>query len=401
MNIRKLAMEGIEKIIYKGAFSNIVIDDCFKKFEFSDSEKALYTILVMGTIERKLTLEFYLEPYLKKKQKPWLHSLLLMSVYQIVYMDVKDYYVVDEAVNIAKVYDTSIASFTNAVLRNLLRNPLRDIEALKKENEIKYLSIKYSTPAWLVAYLLKDYKIDIVTRLIDFERKENFNTIRVNTLKSNNEEIEEFFNRFKIEYKKSDLVNNGYLVKGSVIDLPIFKDGKITVADASSQRVSEILNPKENSLVLDMCSAPGSKTCHMAAIMKNTGRIYACDIHEHKLKLMKKNFERLGVTNVVLQGIDARLVRTKVRKESFDYCLIDMPCSGLGVISHKVDLKYNISLDKINEVIELQKQIIESSYDVVKKGGVILLSTCTINKSENEEQVKLFMKNHPDLVKIY
>ena len=401
MNIRKLAMEAIEKIIYKGAFSNIVINECLNKFEFSDSERALYTILVMGTIERKLTLQYFIEPYLKKKQKPWLYSLLLMSVYQIVYMDVKNYYVVDEAVKLAKLYDNNIASFTNAVLRNFLRNPLRDIEELKNESETKYLSIKYSTPEWLVAYLLKDYKMDVVIKLIDFEKENNLNSIRVNTLKATNEEIEEFFNRYKIEYKKSDLVKNGYLVSGSVIDLPIFKMGKITASDASSQRVSEVLNPSENSLVLDMCSAPGSKTCHMAAIMNNTGRIYACDIHEHKLKLMKKNFDRLGVTNVILQGIDARLVRTKVRKEAFDYCLIDMPCSGLGVISHKVDLKYNITLDKINEVIELQKQIIESSYDVVKKDGFILVSTCTINKSENEEQVKLFMNNHPDLIKVY
>jgi len=399
MNIRKLAMEAIEKILYKGGYTSIVINEYLKKFEFSPQEKALFTILVMGTVERKITLEYFLEPFLKKKQKPWLASLLLMSVYQIVYMDVKDYFVVDEAVNLANVYDKNIGGFVNGVLRNFLRTPVREINEIT--DTVKRLSVEYSTPEWLVAYLLKDYDKNQVAGIIDLRKDTRWNPIRVNTLLSSNEEVENFLKLRRINYKKSPLVQNGYFVEENVLDLPLFKDGKITIQDMASQLVSEVLNPKEDSIVLDMCSAPGSKTCHMAAIMKNTGRIYACDIHDHKLKLMKKNFERLDVQNVILEGIDARLVQTKVKPESFDFILVDTPCSGLGVVSHKADLKYNMTLDHINEIIELQSQIIESSYSILKKNGYLVVSTCTINKKENEAQTNQFILNHPDMVKVY
>ena len=400
MNIRKLAIEAIEKILYKGGYTSIVINEYLRKFEFTPQEKALFTILVMGTVEREITLEYFLAPYLKKKNKNWLHSLLLMSVYQLVYMDIKEYAVVDESVNVANVYDKKIGSFVNAVLRNFLRNPVRSIEDLK-ENKVKYLSVKYSTPEWLVAYLLIDYSEEEVSGIIDFREDTRWNSIRVNTLLSSNSEVEEYFDRLKINYKKSDIVNNGYFVEGNVIDSSLFKDGKITAQDIASQKVSEVLDPRENSIVIDMCSAPGSKTSHLSALMKNTGRIYACDVHEHKIKLMNKNMARLGCDNVITQLIDARIVKNKVKKESFDYVLVDMPCSGLGVISHKVDLKYNITLDNINNIIKLQSEIIESSYPILKKGGYMVVSTCTVNKKENEEQTNLFIDNHPDMVKVY
>ena len=213
MNIRKLAMEAIEKILYKGGYTSIVINEYLNKFEFTPQDKALFTAIVMGTVERRLTLEYFLEPYLKKKQKSWLSSLLYLSVYQLVYMNVKDYFVVDESVNIANVYGEKIGSFTNAVLRNFLRNPVRDIEKLKEENIVKYLSVKYSTPEWLVAYLLVDYNVDEVAGIIDLRKDTRWNTIRVNTILSNNGEVEEYFNRLKINYKKSDLVKNGYFVR--------------------------------------------------------------------------------------------------------------------------------------------------------------------------------------------
>lgn len=400
MNIRKLAIEAIEKILYKGGYTSIVINEYLKKFEFTVQEKALFTILVMGTVERKITLEYYLAPYVKKKNKNWLNSLLLMSVYQLVYMDIKEYAVVDESVNVANVYDRKIGSFVNAVLRNFLRNPVRSIEELK-DNKVKYLSVKYSTPEWLVAYLLIDYNEEEVSGIIDLRQDTRWNSIRVNTILSSNSEVEEYFDRLKINYKKSDIVNNGYFVEGNVIDSSLFREGKITAQDIASQKVSEVLDPKEDSIVIDMCSAPGSKTSHLSALMRNTGRIYACDIHEHKIKLMNKNMERLGCENVITQLIDARCVKNRVKKESFDYVLVDMPCSGLGVISHKVDLKYNITLDNINDIIKLQAEIIESSYPILKKGGYIVISTCTVNKKENEEQTQLFMDNHPDMVKVY
>jgi 16S rRNA (cytosine967-C5)-methyltransferase len=397
MNIRKLALEAIERILNKGGYSNIVINEYLTKYELSPEEKALFTKLVMGTVESKLTLEFYLEPYLRKKQKPWIHNLLLMSVYQLVYLNIPEYAIVNESVNIANLKDRLLGSFVNAVLRNFLRNNIRSMDTL---DDIQGLSIKYSYPSWLVAYLLKDYSYEEVTKIFEVNALVKKTAIRVNTLKASLDEVKAELEKSEISFSTSPLVTDGLIVEKNVINHPLFTSGKITIQDIASQLTSVVLNPHEGSLILDLCSAPGGKAAHLAGIMNNTGEIYACDVFEHKLKLMKRNFKRLGVTNVNLQLIDARKVQEHVKAEAFDYVLADLPCSGLGVLGHKVDLKYHLTLDSINEIIELQKEILENTYMLVKKGGYYLISTCTINKSENEEQVANFLKNHPDFEKV-
>ncbi len=400
MNIKKLAIEAIEKIIYKGAFVNICINEYFNKFELTKEEKALFTRLVMGTIEKRITLAYYLEPYLRKKQKPWVNAILLMSVYQIVYMDIENHYAVNDAVEMANFKDRNIGGFVNGVLRNLLRNPLRSIDKASLD-EIQYLSIKYSYPTWLVSYLLKDYDYKVVEDIFKENDEIRGTTIRVNTLKASLKEVCDILESENITYKKSLISDNGLIVDYPMVNHDLFISGKITIQDVASQMTSEILNPSHESNVIDMCSAPGSKTAHLASIMENTGRIFACDIYAHKLKLMEKGFKRLGVTNVKTQQIDARKVKDVVKKESFDYVLLDMPCSGLGVMGHKVDLKYNITYESIEEIIKLQKELIESAYPLIKKGGYIVISTCTINKSENEENIKEFIRNHKDMKVLY
>lgn len=394
MNIRKLALQAIEKILYKNGYANIIINEYLNKYELSDDERRLFTRLVLGTVEKKITLAYYLEPFLKKKQKNTVNSLLLMSVYQLVYMNIPEYTVVKEAVNIANMTDKMIGSFVNAVLRNFLRNELRTFDGLE---DIKYLSVKYSYPTWLVAYLLKDYDKETVIKILDFNDQIKNDAIRINTLKANYEEIENVLNEEKITFKQSDLVNDGLIVEKSLINHELFKEGKITVQDIASQMVTEIANPELNSTVIDLCSAPGGKSAHMAAWMNNTGVIYACDIYAHKIKLMEKNFKRLGVTNVKTQLIDARKVKNVVKEKSFDYVLADVPCSGLGVLSHKSDLKYNITYDSITEIIALQKEILDASYPLIKDNGYLIVSTCTINKSENEEQIAWLTDKYKDL----
>lgn len=394
MNIRKLALQAIEKILYKGGYANIVINEYLNKYEFNDQDRRLFTKLVLGTVEKKITLAYYLEPYLKKKQKPVINCLLLMSVYQLVYLDIPDYTVVNESVSLANSTDRMVGSFINAVLRNFLRNELRSFENL---DEIEKLSIKYSYPTWLVAYFLKDYDYEIVEKIFAHNDDVKQTAIRVNTLLTNYDDVINELDKEKISYQISDLVNDGLIVNQSMINHNLFKEGKITVQDIASQMVTEVTNPEENSTIIDLCSAPGGKTSHLSAWMNNTGLIYACDIYPHKIKLMEKNFKRLGVNNVKTQLIDAREVYKVVKNESFDYVICDMPCSGLGVISHKSDLKYNITLDNIEDIIKLQKEILDASYPLIKKGGYLTVSTCTINKSENEEQIKYLIEKHPDL----
>lgn len=398
MNIRKLALQAIEKILYKGGYANIVVNEYLSKYEFDDNDRRLFTKLVLGTVERKITLAYYLEPFLKKKQKPLINCLLLMSVYQLVYLNIPEYTVVNESVSLANMTDRMIGSFVNAVLRNFLRNEVRTLDNL---DEIQKLSIEYSYPTWLVAYLLKDYDYETVKRILEFNDEVKHDAIRINTLKTTYDEVTSILNKEKIEYQISDLVNDGLIVNKPLIRHELFTSGKITVQDIASQMVTEITNPEPDSIIIDLCSAPGGKTAHLAAWINNTGKIYACDVHPHKIKLMEKNFKRLGVENVKTQLIDAREVYKKVKEESFDYVICDMPCSGLGVMSHKCDLKYNITFDSIQEIIKLQREILDASYPLIKKGGYLTVSTCTINKSENEEQIEYLLSKYKDLTVEY
>lgn len=400
MNVRKLAVEAIDKIFEKSAFSNIVVKECLDKFELSNEDKALFTNLVYGTVQKYITLNYFLEPFIeKKKPKHFIYNLLLMSVYQLVYLDIPEYAVLDESVKIAKIKDLKLGTFVNGVLRNFLRTPLRDIENIKDSGDlITYYSVKYSHPIWLVTFLLKDYNYEELEKILTQNNSIKKDAIRVNTLKATKEEVINELRKLEIEFEDTGLVSNGLIVSKNVSDTILFKKGLITIQDLSSQKVSEVANPKKGDLVIDMCAAPGGKSAHLASIMENEGRIYSCDIYPQKIKLMNSLFTRLGTTICKSQQIDARIVKDHVRNESFDLVVCDVPCSGLGVMSHKVDLKYKINLDSINEIIALQKEIIEASYPLVKKGGALCYSTCTINKDENERIIKWFIKNHNDMI---
>lgn len=399
VNVRKLALDAITKIMDKKAYSNIVINEFLNKYSLSDEDRKLFTNIVYGTLQHYLTLEYYLSPYInEKKTKDWMKYLLAICAYQVVYLDIPAYAIVNEGVNIAKMIDRYSSNFINGVLRNFLRNDLRSLDELK-DDDAKYLSVKYSTPEWLVCYLLKDYDYKTLEKILEEDSIAKKDAIRVNTIKTTKEDVKKDLEKLGITYTESELSSVGFVIDKPVMNTYLFKKGLVTIQDIASQMVGLIASPKEGDSVIDLCSAPGSKTCHLSAIMNNTGKIFACDIHEHKFKLMEKNFNRLGVTNAYLQLIDARDVKKYVKKESFDLVLADVPCSGLGVIGHKVDLKYQITLDAIKEIISLQKEIIESTCSLVKPGGSYVYSTCTINKEENEEMIDAFLAKHPEFTK--
>lgn len=397
MNVRKLAIDAIDKIIDKGAYSNIVVNETLQKFELTIEDKNLFTNLVYGTLQYYLTLEYYLEPFItKKKPKHLIYNLLLMSIYQIVYLQIPSYAILDESVKIAKLKDMRLGTFVNGVLRSFLRTPLRDIENLLMEGEkIHYLSVKYSHPMWLITFFLKDYSFEQVENILIENNKIKDDAIRINTIRSNKDEVKQLLKKDNIDFEDIDIVQNGLIIKKSVIDTDMFKLGFATVQDISSQMVSEIANPKPGSIIIDLCAAPGGKSAHLADIMKNEGKIFSCDIYAHKIKLMESLYKRLGVKICSCEQVDARLVKNYVKAKAFDYVIADVPCSGLGVISHKIDLKYRINLDSIDEIINLQKEILENSYDLVKPNGFLVYSTCTINKDENENQIKEFITKHP------
>lgn len=257
MNVRRFSLDAISKIMDNKAYANIVVGNYLTKFEMSNEDKALFTNIVYGTIQYYLTLDFFLEPFLsKKKTKPWIKHLLNMSIYQLVYLKIPEYAVVNEAVEIANLRDRSIGKFVNAVLRNFLRNPRRDFENL---DDILKLSIKYSHPSWLVAFLLKDYEYDVVTKILEENIKIKNDGYRINTLLITQEELLKLLEDKKIDYTINPLVKNGVYFEEPMINSELFKKGYLTVQDFSSQLVSEVLNPHKGSTIIDLCAAPGVK----------------------------------------------------------------------------------------------------------------------------------------------
>jgi 16S rRNA (cytosine967-C5)-methyltransferase len=395
MNVRKLAVDAVEKIIDEGAYANIVVDEYLKKQEMSEADRSLFTRLTYGTVERLLTLEYYLEPFIKKAPKPWVKYLLYLSCYQLLYLKIPEYAVLNEAVSIANQRDRHVGGFVNGVLRNFLRQPLRSFEHL---NPLQSLSIRYSHPEWVVSKLLADYEMGIVARILSGNLEVRPVAIRINTLKADKETVKKELLAAGFRIIETELVKDGLQVEGPVQHSKLFRDGLFTVQDLAAQVVGEVMAPGSLERIIDLCSAPGGKAAHLAALMANQGQIIACDIHPHKLKLMEKGFSRLGVKNVAMKLLDARKAAEVFGNDAFDQVLADVPCSGLGVMGHKVDLKYHLEAENLTEIVSLQREILKTTWSLVKPGGYYTYSTCTINKEENEQQIREFLKTQPEAV---
>ena len=279
--------------------------------------------------------------------------------------------------------------FVNAILRQYQKTPKRSLDNLSK---IDYLSIKYSIDKSLVELLYKQYK----NCFEDFfkEVDDIYNTYRINTIKTTKKQVEEYLIENSIDY----VISNEIVLqtKRSLISSVLFKEGLIVAQDKSSIMVGLISGAKASDRILDACSAPGSKSMHLASIINNNGEIISLDVHEHKLKLIEENANKLGVTCVKTKLEDATKV---VFEDTFDLVVADVPCSGLGVIRHKPDLKYQMSIDKIENIKTLQRSIIENVSKYVKKGGTLIYSTCTINKDENENLINEFLNKYNHLYK--
>jgi 16S rRNA (cytosine967-C5)-methyltransferase len=392
MNARKLAHLALNKITYEKAYSNIILNDLLRKYPLSSEDAAFCTKLFYGTIQNKLYLDYQLEPYLKqKKQMPWVINLLRLALYQMFFLSVPDYAAINETVALAKKKNKALGSFVNAVLRNVQRNGKRLLEGLEP---LERISIEYSYPLWLTELFVRDYGLPDTEKIFAAEKEERPLFIRINRLKGTKAEVED---ALKAAYDLEEtLLPLAYRTTGAVQKAQIFLSGKITIQDLSAQYVSIILAPEKTDKVIDLCAAPGGKAAHLADLMENQGEIIACDIHPHKLELMEKGFKRLGVENVKTRLLDARRANEAFPKHSFDKVLADVPCSGLGVISHKPDIKFSLDKNTINELVSLQREILEAGWELLKPGGDFVYSTCTLNREENEEQIKEFLKRHPE-----
>ena len=393
---RSLALAVLEDVLVNQAYSNIALNKHLKGSQLSVADKGLVTEIVYGTVARKLTLEWYLSHFIEDRDKldNWLYILLLLSAYQLRYLDkVPNHAVVNEAVELAKLRKKGSEKLVNAVLRRILREGWPDIDSIKRKN--KRDSIAYSLPVWLVSKLKEEYGEERAQAIFDSLLVRNKASIRVTDL-SRKEEI-----KAVLEASDSPLAASG-LVKeqGHFAGHDLFSEGAITIQDESSQLVAPTLDLQGDEQVLDACAAPGGKTAHMASYL-TSGKVTALDLYDHKLDLIQENAERLGVADrVQTQKLDARKVHEFFEKDSFDKILVDAPCSGIGLLRRKPDIKYNKETADFTSLQEIQLEILGSVCQTLRKGGIITYSTCTIVSEENFQVVEAFLESHPEFEQV-
>ena len=389
MSVKYVAMKLIS-FVDKGSYSNIVLNDAFKEFYLTAKEKAFITEIFYGVLRNKNFLDYMIEKNTKVIKKEWIRNLLRISIYQLTFMSSDAKGVVWEATEIAKKHGIAISKFVNGTLRNYLRN--KDLE-IKKLHDEKNYEILYSIPQYFCDILEKQYGSENLNQAIISLKKIPYLSVRVNKLKYSEEEFEEFLKEKDIQIiKKVDSVY--YVNSGLIINSKEFKEGKIIAQDASSYLAAKNLGVKPNELVLDICAAPGGKTAVLAEEMENKGEIIAIDIHQHKKKLIEENMKKLGIDIVKATVLDARNVNKQGRK--FDKILVDVPCSGYGVIRKKPEILYTKNRENIEELASLQLEILNSAADILKDGGELIYSTCTIISQENTENVEKFLNERKE-----
>ena len=389
MSVKYVAMKLIS-FVDKGSYSNIVLNDAFKEFYLTAKEKAFITEIFYGVLRNKNFLDYMIEKNTKVIKKEWIRNLLRISIYQLTFMSSDAKGVVWEATEIAKKHGIAISKFINGTLRNYLRN--KDLE-IKKLHDEKNYEILYSIPQYFCDILEKQYGSENLNQAIISLKKIPYLSVRVNKLKYSEEEFEEFLKEKDIQIiKKVDTVY--YVNSGLIINSKEFKEGKIIAQDASSYLAAKNLGVKPNDLVLDICAAPGGKTAVLAEEMENKGEIIAIDIHQHKKKLIEENMKKLGIDIVKATVLDARNVNKQGRK--FDKILVDVPCSGYGVIRKKPEILYTKNRENVEELVSLQLEILNSAADILKDGGELIYSTCTIISQENAENVEKFLNERKE-----
>ena len=396
MNVREQIVRVLEEVFEHGAYSNIALKKTLEHSQLSDKDRSFVTEVVYGTVARKITLEWYLAHVIEDRTKldPWLYYLLMMSLYQLVYLDrIPDHAIVNEAVRIAKSRKEGSEKFVNAILRKLLREGLPAVDTIKRKN--KRYSVQYSLPVWLVKELIEEYGEERACAIFKSLYQRNKSSIRVVDLSEKEKLAQEL-------EASASLIASSALVKdqGHFAAHSLFKEGRITIQDESSQLVAPALDLKGDEWVLDACAAPGGKTTHIASFL-TTGKVTALDLYDHKLKLIQENANRLHVADKILtKKLDATRVFETFGPDAFDKVLVDAPCSGIGLIRRKPDIKYNKESVDFVSLQAIQLAILDSVCQSVRKVGIIVYSTCTIIGKENFEVVDRFLKSHPNFEQV-
>ncbi|MEG9461579.1 MULTISPECIES: 16S rRNA (cytosine(967)-C(5))-methyltransferase RsmB [Bacillus amyloliquefaciens group] len=399
INVRELALEALEKLEQNQAYSNLLLTSVIKTNTLSDQDRGLLTELVYGTLQNKIALDYMLKPFIRKpnKVKPWVIQLLRLSAYQMEYLEkIPDRAAIHEAVEIAKKRGhKGIASFVNGILRSLQREGAPSFAEI--EDPVLRLSTETSHPEWLVKEWVEAYGFEAAEKICRIHLIPPKQTLRVNHIKSDRETVLNEMEKAGLEAEAGDLSPDAIkLLKGNIANTAFFQNGRVSIQDESSMLVARALDPKPGETVLDACAAPGGKSAHIAELMENEGSLTSLDLHRHKVKLIKEGAERLGLTIIDAQTMDARKAGEAFGAERFDRILVDAPCSGFGVIRRKPDMKYTKTPEDSRRLSEIQLGILREIAPLVKKGGTLVYSTCTMDRTENEEVMHAFIQEHPE-----
>ncbi len=400
-NTREVVLDVLEEMRKEGVPSHIALNRTLTKYQYLEKQdRAFISRLLRGTLEYQIQLDYVINQFSKVKtgkMKPLIRNLMRMSVYQLMYMDhVPASAVCNEAVKLAvKRGFSGLRGFVNGVLRNISRN-LDQISFPLKEKDFKgYISVTYSLPEWIVELWQKTYDAETIEQIAKSFIKDSKTTVRCCD-EDKTEALKKSLEEQHVTVEAGSYVP--YALKLSGYDylsgLHGFMDGAFTIQDESSMLVSEIADVHEGDVIIDVCAAPGGKSAHLAAKLHGTGSVYARDISQMKIERIEENMQRLNLKNVTWQVMDATVL-DQDSKERADIVLADVPCSGLGVLGKKPDIKYQVSKEQLKSLVELQRRIIDQAWQYVKPGKTLIYSTCTINPAENIENVLWMIKNYP------
>ncbi len=398
-NVREVALDILLQIEKSQAYSNLLLNQSINREKLNEKDVGLLTEIVYGTIQRKNTLDYFLSSYVKgglKKLDQWVHILLRLSLYQIVYLDrVPERAVVHEAVEIAKKKGhKGISAMVNGTLRSFLREGSPSLDKVVDPNE--KLALEWSHPVWLIKRWIDQFGEEQTKQICEINAIPPTVTARLNQIKSNEHEVViDMLSNEGIEAERGDLsVDALKITRGTLPNTKLFKEGWLSIQDESSMIVARALGPSPGMKVLDSCAAPGGKTTHIAELMNDQGEIYALDLHEHKVKLIDEQARRLQLSIIKTKATDSRKAGELFEKESFDCILVDAPCTGLGVIRRKPDIKWQKQEADIQRISTIQHAILDAVAPLLKKGGRLVYSTCTIDALENEQVVQDFLEKH-------
>ncbi len=406
MTAREATLKALYSIEKSGAYTNAALKEALSQGGLSSKDRGFVTELIYGVISNKSAIDYIIMQFSKikiKKMTPWVISILRMGIYQIYYMDkIPHSAACNEAVKLAKKYSHGAGTgFVNGVLRSAARS-YSDFKFPLTGDAVKDLSLEFSYPEWITEKIIAEYGVESCRMLYTENRKAHSTAVRVNSLKICKNDLIVTLESEGFECSEVDGIDNALLVKGklNIENSEAYNQGLYSLQNLSSQKAVEVLSPIPGQLVVDMCAAPGGKSCAIAEKMRNEGSVLSFDIYRHKVDLINKSAARLGI-NIINAKVQDSAMYCAELAEKADCVLADVPCSGLGVIHKKPDIKWTRTPDDITELCKIQEQILDNAASYVKRGGILMYSTCTILPEENRLRIQKFLTKNTDFKVLY